>query len=56
MVQKVKDPASSLWQLGSLPFYGFYPWLRNFHVTWGTAPPIKKFKLNINENTTYKKL
>ena len=32
MVQRVKDLAWSLQQLRSLPWHGFDPWPRNFHM------------------------
>ena len=42
VAQCVKDLALSLVWLKSLLWYGFYPWLRNFHIpqTW----PKKKKK------------
>ena len=42
MVQRVKDPVSSLQQLGSLLWCGFDPWLRNVHMPW--AQPKNKNK------------
>ena len=32
VVPKVKDPALPLQELGSLLWYGFDPWLRNFYM------------------------
>ena len=34
MAQQVKDLVFSPQQLRSLPWYGFDPWLGNFHMLW----------------------
>ena len=32
--KKIKDPALSLQQFGSLLWHGFNPWPGNFHMPW----------------------
>ena len=45
VVQGVKVPALSLQRLGSLPWCGFDPWPRNFHMLW--AQPKKKWEIRV---------
>ena len=44
VAQWVKDPMSSLQQLGSLLWHRFDPWPRNFYMPWAwhPRPPCKK--------------
>ena len=44
VVQQVKDPTMSLQQFGSLLWYGFDPWPRNFHVLLERQKKKKKKK------------
>ena len=53
MAQLVKDPVLPLWQLGSLLWYGFDFWPRNFHMpqVWSK----KKIKQEISADSLAKK-